>query len=320
MNGLSPEDYKAAVERIFAAFEEQREEKVGPGERGKVGLKVYTNSGPGLATPVALVQGVAAALVDRGFETEDIFLVDKSLHRLRQSGFLPDFGSGEASFHGHPVHVLESGDYFDDLWFYDSPLPPRGEGGVGDRRRSFSFEPDNTDRHSYLATPLMLDVDFWINLPVYTDHPVLGINGALVNATLWNASNTSRFFQSEASGAAAVAEMAAIPELSEKWLFTLVSLERYQFLGGPVFRSLYTASEPTLLLGADPVALDSRMHRKMNERRKERRFDELAHGEDLLDYARQLDLGRPERRARPERAGRNSTEGSGDEADGVRGR
>jgi hypothetical protein len=133
------------------------------------------------------------------------------------------------------------------VWFYDSPLPQRFDPIFMPSRRRRACPTTSTvdeDRKSFLATPLFLDADFWINLPVYTDHPMLGVNGALVNATLWNASNTARFFRSPANAPAAVAEMSAIPELRETWMFTLVSLEHYQFIGGPYFNSLYTVSEP----------------------------------------------------------------------------
>lgn len=291
---FSPEGYRAGVERLFFAFEEERGEKVRPGKKGRVGLKVYTGSGAGLATPVPLVRAVIDLLVERGFSAEDIFIIDQSETRLRKSGFLPSLNEGGSTFEGHPVYVLESGRYFDELWFYDSPLPPRRQASRSAPQGEFTYQGNQKDRRSYLPKPLLLDVDFWINLPVYTDHPVLGLNGALVNATLWNASNTARFFHSKASGAAAVAEMAAVPELAETWLFSLVSLERYQFIGGPAFRSLYTASEPVLMLGADPVALDSRMYRRINDRRKEKGFDESDEALALLDYAARLNLGRPE--------------------------
>ena len=153
--------------------------------------------------------------------------------------------------------MLESGKFYDPTWFYDSPLPTRfdpilNEKAVEEAAGGKAQTTVDEDRKSFLDTPLFLDSDFWINLPVYTDHPVLGINGALVNATLWNASNTLRFFRSPANAPAAVAEMAAIPELRATWVFSLVSLERYQFIGGPYFNSLYTLSEPRLWLSADP--------------------------------------------------------------------
>ena len=72
------------------------------------------------------------------------------------------------------------------------------------------------DRKSFLATPLFLDADFWVNLPVYTDHQVLGINGSLVNATLWNASNTARFFRSPANAPAAVNGFFRVPSIQEE--------------------------------------------------------------------------------------------------------
>ena len=147
------------------------------------------------------------------------------------------------------------------------------------------------DRKSFLATPLFLDADFWINLPVFTDHPTLGVNGALVNATLWNASNTARFFRSPANAPAAVAEMSAIPELRQTWVCSIASLEHYQYIGGPFFNSLYTVSEPYVWLSNDPVMMDSLMRERMNALRRKSGFELISDEIRTLEFAEMLGVG-----------------------------
>ncbi len=290
-------DYRVAVEQLFQDFERTTGRKLEPGSKKKVGLKIYADSGPGLATPFGLVRGLIFALKERGFTTENIFLVGLNPLRLRLTGFLPSLATGVVPFPGHPVYVLESGKFYDPAWFYDSPLPSRFDPVTNDRAvEDAAGGKANTtteeDRKSFLATPLFLDADFWINLPVYTDHRVLGINGALVNATLWNASNTFRFFKSPATAPAAVAEMSAIPELREGWALNLASLQLYQFIGGPYFNSLYTVSEPRLLMSADPVILDSLMIEKINAARKRNGFEPISADDSrMLDFAQQLGVG-----------------------------
>lgn len=290
---LDDATYERQVETLIARFEQTSGRKLEPGPKKKVGVKIYTDSGPGMATPVALVKGVIEALKRRGFLHEDIFLVGLNALRLRMTGYLPSLVSGQTPFAGNPVYVLESGRYYDPVWFYDSPLPQRFDPIFAEQQTK--GVPNNSskdeDRKSFLATPLFLDADFWINLPVYTDHPTLGINGALVNATLWNASNTARFFRSPANAPAAVAEMSAIPELQQTWLFTLTSLEHYQFIGGPFFNSLYTVSEPLLWLSTDPVMLDALMRDKMNSWRKKQGFVPVDEEIRTLEFAETLGVG-----------------------------
>jgi hypothetical protein len=285
--------YAAQVELLFTKFETSSGRKLVPGAKKKVGLKIYTDSGAGLATPVPLVKAVIAALERRGFKKEDIFLVGLNQLRLRMTGYLPSLVTGETPFKGHKVYVLESGKFYDPVWFYDSPLPERFD-PIFAQKSVEGIEANTTveqDRKSFLATPLFLESDFWINLPVYTDHPTLGINGALVNATLWNASNTARFFRSPSNAPAAVAEMSAIPELRQTWVFTLASLERFQYIGGPYFNSLYTLTEPKLWLSTDPVALDSLMLDRINQARKENGFKDVPEEIRTLDFAEQLGVG-----------------------------
>lgn len=286
-------DYSRQVEGLITRYETAAGRKLAPGEKRRVGLKVYTDSGPGLATPIPLVQAVIAALERRGFTKENIFLVGLNQLRLRLTGYLPSLVSGRTPFEGHPIYVLESGRYYDPVWFYDSPLPSRFDPVFAEKQvEGIDGETSvEQDRKSFLATPLFLEADFWINLPVYTDHPVLGVNGALVNATLWNASNTARFFRSQANAPAAIAEMSAIPELRQTWLFTIASLERYQFIGGPYFNSLYTRSEPRLWLSSDPVALDTLMLGRINEWRRRTGFQPVSDEIRTLEFAEILGVG-----------------------------
>jgi len=289
--------YRYAVEQMIQQYERTAHRQLVPGAKKKVGIKVYADSGPGLATPFGLVRAVIAAMEKRGFEKENIFLVGLNPLRLRLTGFLPSYSTGVLPFPGHPVFVLESNKYYDPAWFYDSPLPARFDSILNEQaaKKAAGGKAETTveeDRKSFLATPLFLDADFWINLPVYTDHPVLGVNGALVNATLWNASNTFRFFKSPATAPAAVAEMAAIPELRETWALSIVSLQLYQFIGGPYFNSLYTVSEPKLWMSSDPVLLDAMMLLRINAARKRTGFDPISEDDArMLEFARQLGVG-----------------------------
>lgn len=293
MEDFSEATYARRVEQLIEGFEASIGQRLVPGEKGKVGLKIYADSGPGLATPVGLTRAVIAALERRGYAKDAIFLVGLNQQRLRFTGYLPLLTNNRAPFEGHKIYVLESGRYFDPIWFYDSPLPSRFDPILAQKSVE-AYDPETTleqDRKSFLATPLFVDADFWINLPVYTDHLVLGVNGALVNATLWNASNTARFFRSPASAPAAVAEMSAIPELRGTWMFTIASLERYQYVGGPWFNSLYTATEPRVWLGTDPVLMDALMLERINRHRKRDGFKPISEDIRTLEFASILGVG-----------------------------
>ena len=293
LENFNADTYARHVEALFEKFEATSGQKLVPGAKKKAGLKIYADSGPGMATPLPLVKAVIAALEKRGFEKGNIFLVGLNQLRLRMTGYLPSLVSGRTPFEGHQVYVLESGRYYDPVWFYDSPLPQRFDPVFAEKQTEgvSNSSTKDEDRKSFLATPLFLDADFWINLPVYTDHPTLGVNGALVNATLWNASNTARFFRSPANAPAAVAEMSAIPELRQTWMFTLTSLEHYQFIGGPFFNSLYSASEPLLWLSKDPVLIDSLARDRINGLRKKEGFEPINEEIRTLEFAETLGVG-----------------------------
>lgn len=285
----------AEVSALISTYEAEMETRLVPGKRGKVGIKVNTRSGRGLSTPLELLRAVIKAFEERGFERQAILILDYSMYGLREAGIVPVSYTGAVAFEGCPVYALDSELYYDVGWFYESPLPPSQ-----DQELQFAGEPGGRDnafpgrakeRKSFLPMPLLFDVDFWVNLAVGVDDSALGVDGALANATLWNVSNNQRFLQSEATASAAMAEIAAIPELNERMLLHFVSLSLYQYIGGPQFNSLYTHSEPLLWMSSDPVAIDRLLFDRINTLRRNNGFPEIESLPRQLLFAASLGLG-----------------------------
>ena len=146
----------------------------------------------------------------------------------------------DGTFYFEAVQLaLDSHKHFEPDWFYDSPIPPLlkdrpyNQGYTSSFSDFSNYEELPLLRKSYLPIPLLFEVDFWINLAVGLDDPVLGVDGALANASLWNVSNHLRFFANQSTVAVAVAEILGIPELNQNLVLHFVALEEFQFIGGP---------------------------------------------------------------------------------------
>lgn len=295
LDGFSEASYSAAVERIIAAFEARKGSELQPGARGKAGIKLYTHSGFGLKTPHGLTRAVISALERRGFSRDDIILFDTRETGLRAAGYLPPLSARDQGPYFDGVRVLHLDDpaLRDPVWYYDSPLPdefsnPMTRELLGGAQ--FDMEPGQM-RRSYLASPLINQVDFWINLPMAIEQYAVGVSGAMVNASIWNITNHRRFLGSPVNAPIAVAEISAIPELLDTWAFSIVTLESYQFIGGPFFNAHYTRSEPLMWLAVDPVILDVLLLDRFNEARSARGFEELGSLLPYMEFAVNFRLG-----------------------------
>lgn len=296
LEDFSYQTYYENAQALLRRFESVTSKPLSPGSHGKAALKIYSNSGAGLHTPKAIVDGVIDYLKSNGFRSEDLCLVDAREESLRDAGYLPPLSQMDALgpyYKGIRVHAIDTGSVKSPVWFYESPLPREFTSPLGRELLVPTIEKNPEEaRKSYLPVNLVQEVDFWINLPVASHHPATGMSGALVNASLWNVSNGTRFFNSPANAPVAVAEIAAIPELKATWALNLISLEAYQYIAGPGYNANYTNSLAEMWMSVDPVIMDANLVQVINAARSEKGFSQLPMVPEFVLYSIQLGLGR----------------------------
>ncbi len=248
--GFQDKDYSLAIEKTLAEFENRTGVGLRPGHLRRCGLKLSSEGGAGLATSKPLVRAITAALIRRGFAQQAITLCDTRVDGLRQAGFLPALSTQSQTFEGLPVIAWEM---FSATWAKENQL--RYENQVLPRPGSQAV-PWGDARVSVLPKTLIDEVDFWINLPVLSDSKSLGVHGAMAAASLGNMANAERFMDNPFNASKAAVEVCAIPKLAKRNVLTILSLERYQVLGGPGFDASWCRSEKTLLSSANPVIID----------------------------------------------------------------
>lgn len=300
-DGLAAAELHARVERLLAAFERDTGKSLRPGAKRQAILKISTASGPGLSTQKELVRGVVAALVRRGFKKEELLLLDAAERDLREAGFLPPLSRiGDPwLFDGVPVASIDSGAYFDAALAYDGVrLPPliwdARKGTLRDAHGDPVYKPVAEQVRSYLPYNLTLDADFWINLPVLTQHPRWGVSGSIANASVLAVSNRDRFADSSSNAHKAITEIAATPGQVHNWAFTLAWPHPYQYASGPGFNSRYCADMDEIWLAANPALIDSMALDVINQRREHARLPRLDTPGYLAMWASsEINLGSP---------------------------
>jgi hypothetical protein len=285
--------YRLALARLLKQYEKSAETTIDSKGFDAIGLKVQTANAPGLFTPRALIDATIDLLMNRGFTLENLFLIDLQPRGLRSAGLLPSLSVGGDKYRGLSVKVLSGGNYFRPEWFHESPLPPSPDHAVTVRlAHPNDFEAQRIEgRRSHLPMPLMLGKVGWINLPVVKDSASLGVEAAISNASLWNVGNNRRFLDRKSTAPAAAIEILAVPELWERQLFSVLSLEKFQYSGGRTFQAAYVTSRPALLLSPNPIALDAAALDVLRAEREKRDLIPRTKDQLLFQYARALKLG-----------------------------
>ena len=271
-----------------------------------VGIHISTAGGPLLSTHRGLLEAVIKGLKQSGIPASRIIVWDKFGEQMNLAGYPPPGSDEEGSSTDdwYCASVIP-GSGFDSQKFYFNEVVGqliwgdfefRGKAKTPESllksldnlenkkgKKSGEEKPDEppqVSNRSYFAGLVSRKVTKIINIPVMSDHQKLGINGCIASLTMASVDNNRRFFSpSEVSGLA-LAEIMSHESLKKKVVLHILDGLIVQFAGGPDFIPHYAASPGLLMIGQDPVALDTLTLERLEKYRLEKKV--VPVGDDAI--------------------------------------
>ncbi len=245
MAALAPRDHAAktslaAWQRLFR-----------PGDR--VGLKVNTLGGRGIASNPELVAAICERLQQAGVKPGDIVVWDRDSEEMERAGFKISTGGSHVQCYG-----TDRAGYEDELASY---------GSVGSR----------------VSKILTRYTSVLINLPVLKDHDGAGVTLALKN--MYGVIHNPNKYHPNGCDPY-VADLNMLPEIRSRMRLTICDATTAMYEGGPGFKPEHSWKCNSLLVSEDPVALDATGWRMIERKRAEKGLKTLEAEQRAPRYIR----------------------------------
>lgn len=258
-----------------------------------IGLKVNPIGGKLLSTSHAVVQSVVRQLEEAGVPRKNIIIWDRREEDLRNCGFTSE---------NYPGIRVMSTEYLDLKGsFYDADGKLYGESRI-DKDHYFYADVEeeydaytipymiNSGKYSYFSKIVTQEVTKIINIPVMKNAGS-SVTTCMKNLAFGSISNTSRLHKQLWHHTCAY--VCAFPPLRDKVVLNIIDGIRGCFDGGPAANPQFICDYKTLMVGTDPVAVDSAAYDMVIKKRIEEGVQKSDTSKGLLfaKIAQELGLG-----------------------------
>jgi uncharacterized protein (DUF362 family) len=189
-----------------------------------VGIKINCLAGKGISTHEELVDAIIEGLTNAGIAERNIIIWDRANRDLEKTGYQIKTNSNEVKCYGN-----DQFGYTSDIYEY---------GAVG----------------SFLSNILVHQCTAIINVPILKDHGIVGMTNALKNF-FGAIHNPNKYHDNQ--GDPYVADVNMLSEIRSKVRITITDALTAQCEGGPPFMPQWAWNYNGLIVGFDPVAIDT---------------------------------------------------------------
>lgn len=259
-----------------------------------IGLKVNPIAGKLLSTTHAVTKSVIKQLEEAGIPRENIIIWDRREEDLRTCGFTAE---------NYPGIKISSTEYIDEKGsFYDADGKLYGESRI-DKNHFFYADVEeeydaytipymiNSGKYSYFSKIVTEEVTKIINIPVLKNAGS-SVTTCMKNLAFGSISNTSRLHKKLWHQTCAY--VCAFSPIRDKVVLNIIDGIKGCFDGGPAANPQFLCDYKMLLVGTDPVAVDSTAYDIVIKKRIEEGVQKSDTGKGLLfaNIAQELGLGK----------------------------